>query len=476
VSNPQRLVLLALAVLVLATKLPTLATPYHWDELMWIGLAHRLAELPLWQALPGCHPPALFAGRPPGLYLPMAAAFKLTGPSLALSHLAIAGFAVLGVWFTYRLGTLLYGATAGACAALFVFFNPMYFAQAGMFLADLPVTACGVATVYWALRRRYVPYLIWAVGLVLLKETALAIVFAVSTYVLLSERRRGVAGALRATLPWALPLLLMALYYAVQKLTTGSFFVQLGEPFDLFQPRQLFAQLTQVTRWLFVEQLRWVFTALVVVHLATDRAARRRPELLLVGLIVLSSGYAFSVLYFLPRYLLPVLPYLCVLAAGALVELWPRRSVHVTLAAALVVVLALRLRGTDRPGNREWDLGYLAAVRTYARTAEVLERDYAGARILTTWPLSQYLRRPELGYVAHPLQAVRLRDALPLAASERFGVVVDPSLGDADGGALAAYARTHDLRLVDHLAVGSFRCDVYGRHAADTTAATYSAQ
>lgn len=461
-SNPDRRVVLVLGAIVLAAKLPTLATPYHWDETLWIGLAHKLAGLPLWHVLPGWHPPTLFGGRPPGLYLPLAALFKMTGPSIWLSHLAIAAFAVVGVVFTYRLGALLYGRRAGIFAALFLFLNPLYFAQAGMFVADLPVAACGVASVYWALRRRYVPYLVFAVALVLLKETALAIVFAVSAYVLVREWRRGIAHAVGAAVLSATPLLLMGLYYTAQKLTSGSFFVQYAEQFDWLQPGLALGQLRTITRWLFVEQSRWIFTALIAAHLVGNPTARRRPELLLFGLITLCSGYAFSVLYLLPRYLLPVMPYLCVLAAGALVELFPSRAVHVTLGAGMVLLLALRLPGTERPGNREWDLGYLAAVQTYAATAARLERDHSGARILATWPLTVYLRRPELGYVSAPLQAFRPRAVGPLDVAPRFDVVVSCSLGDTDPGPLTAYAAKQGLRSVDHIAVENFRCDVYG--------------
>ncbi len=460
-ANPDRIAVLVLVAIVLAAKLPTLATPYHWDETVWIGFAHNLAALPLWRVLPGCHPPSLFGGRPPGLYLPVAALFKVTGPSIRLSHLAIAGFAAAGVAFTYRLAALLYGRTAGIFAALFLFFTPMYFAQAGMFVADLPVAACGVASVYWALRRRYAPYLVCAVGLVLLKETALAIVFAVTAHVLISERRRGVAGAARAALPWAVPMLLMGLYYSAQKLTSGSFFIEFSEPFEWLQPGLVVSQYRTVTRWLFDEQLRWIFTALIAAHLVSSRVARRRPELRLFGLIALCSGYSFSALYLLPRYLLPVLPYFFVLAAGALVGLFRRRAVQVAVGAALVALLVARLPGADQPGTREWDLGYLAAVRTYAITAERLARDHSGARILTTWPLSDYLRRPELGYVHASLQAARARDVRPLDDAVPFDVAVACSLGE-DNSPITAYATAHGLAPVDRIVVESFSCDVYG--------------
>lgn len=458
--HPDRHIVLVLVVVVLAAKLPTLATPYYWDETLWIRFAHRLSELPLWHVLPGCHPPTLFGGRPPGLYLPLAALFKITGPSIWLSHLAIAGFAALGVAFTYRLGALLYGSTAGLFAALFLFLNPLYFAQAGMFVADLPASACGVASVYWALRRRYGPYLLFALVLVLLKETALAIVFAVSAYVLIRERRRGIAAALRAALPWAVPLIVMGLYYTAQKLTSGSFFVQYAEQFDWLQPELLLQQARTVTRWIFVDQLRWIFTALVALHLLRDRSARRRPELLLFGMIFVCSGYAFSALYLLPRYLLPVMPYVAILGAAALIGVFRRPAIQTTVGVALLALLALRLPGSDAPGTREWDLGYLAAVKAYTATAHRLEREHRDARILTTWPLTECLRRPELGYVAAPLQAARARSDGWLDGATPIDLVVTCSPGDAAAG-LTTYAAAQGFIAVDRIVADHAHCELY---------------
>jgi hypothetical protein len=467
VSNPHRLVFLALLLIVAAAKLPTLSTPYFWDEIGWIGRAHRLSAAPLWHALPGIGS-AEFGSRPPGLYLPVAALFKVVEPSIPLAHAIIVGFALLGVYFTYRLGELLYGATAGIIAALLLFCNAIYFAQAGMFHPDLPVAACGVASVYAMLRGEYGRYLFWALWLVLMKETGLALVVAISAYAFLIEWRHGVAAALGAALRWSPPLLVMGLYYALQRLTTGRFFMdfaQLGEPAGFFLPHLAMAQFRPVTRWLFSEQLRWIISALIVANLAVNRAARRRPELLLFSLIAIGSGYAFCGLYFLPRYLLPVAPYLFVLGAGALVELFPERVVHLPLAAALLAVMIVRLPGSERPGNREWDMGYLQAVRTYQDAAAYLDAHHRGRRIATTWPLEAYLRGPELGYVARPLDVVRARDAAALNGGEPVDVIAATTLSADRDASLAAYARSQLWPLAQRIENGAFRCDIYSAPA-----------
>ena len=151
--------LLLLTALVVVAKLPTLHTPYYWDEMSWARAAHWLWEGSLRQALPGSYPPAMFFGHPPGLHVTLAALWKLTGDSdLGVAHGVALVFAVAAVCFTYRLGRLLYDTATGLLAALFLFLSPIFFAQSGMFLGDVPVTALGTMSVYYALRDRYGAY------------------------------------------------------------------------------------------------------------------------------------------------------------------------------------------------------------------------------------------------------------------------------------------------------------------------------
>ncbi len=152
VATEPGIVFVALSAIVLIGKVSVLATPYHWDEVVWIRLAHRLSQMHLWEVLPGLHPALEFRGRPPGLFLTTAGLFQVFGTSIWLSHFLVVCFALLGVWSAYLLGRFLHGSWVGILAAVWLFFDSLYFAQSAMFLADLPVTALGAATVYLALR------------------------------------------------------------------------------------------------------------------------------------------------------------------------------------------------------------------------------------------------------------------------------------------------------------------------------------
>jgi hypothetical protein len=56
----------------------------------------------------------------------------------------------------------------------------------------------------------------------------------------------------------------------------------------------------------------------------------------------------------------------------------------------------------------EDNLAYRDYIRLHQKAEEFLEARYPAARVLTAWPASDELTRPYLGYVAHPMQVVRI--------------------------------------------------------------------
>ncbi len=459
--EPSVVIGLGLAALMLILKLPLLGTPYYWDETLWIGFAHTLSQMPLWSALPGFDADFTFGNRPPGLFLPMAAVFKLTGPSIWLSHLGMVGFSALGVYFTVRLGMLWFGPWAGLLAGLFLVSNPLYFAQSGFFLADVPVTAMGVMTVYLGLTGRRRAYLVSAMGLLFLKETAAAVVFAFAAYRFLASSEGQLRRRLGSLALDAAPLLLMGGYYTWQKIATGYFFVHYPIEFEAFQfdLQQMRAQTWFLNRWLWTTQFKWIYWALVALALLIRPSFRRR-ELLLPALVLLCSGYSFSVLYFLPRYILPVAPFFFVAAAGAVFEL-ARTSRRALAVGAVPIALALTtLGGRPLEGNGEWNLGHLRVVDGYRLIAQRLEADPPRGRVFAPFPLDRALSQPALGYVETPLETVHYNETEELAALEQGDLVIASTLGRP--GSLRKLNDAMGLRPLYEFADGRLRIEVYG--------------
>ena len=460
--RPELLAAALLGALVVVLKLPTLRTPAYWDEMAWLTQAKWLSAEHLWKALPGLRPDAAFWGHPPGLHLTGAVTFQVFGASVGLAHLVILGFAVIGVVSTFFLARLFYDTTTGCVAALFLLLCPLYLAQAGMFLADVPVTALGVTCVYLALTRRYVAYLVCASYMVVLKETAVAIVVALVLYLFLSAGERTKERLIDA-LKYAAPLVVIGAFALWQRITTGHFFAIYDFEFQLFDPTfdAMRRQFHLITEWIFLNQYRWVLTVLIGADLIWF-GARERKDAWLLGLVVLFSGYSFVGLYFLPRYLLPVFPFFFMLGAHSLLRLL--RAPQLRIAVAIVAVAAAAWVLTVQPftGNSEMNLRYLDTVNADQAMARYVAAQHPGATVLTDWPRTVEFGSPLLGYVERPISTKGLANTRNIDDAD---LIVVSSVG-AKHKELTALAENRDWPVAHTVRKGDVEVVLYARPGA----------
>ncbi len=403
------ILLLSFLLVVFLSKLRTLNTPFYWDEIGWIRSAYWLSGENLFRALPGFHPLGTFFGHPPGLHVSMAFLFKLFGKSIWLAHFFIVCISFAGVYFTYLLGAYLFGTRVGVFAALFLFFTPMYFAQSGMYLGDVPVTTFGVMSLYFGLRKQYLPYLISSMYLVSIKETGAAIVLAFLIYLVITgykkESRFGVE-----ILKYSIPLWAIAAFLLLQKFTAGKFVGIYAFEYDIYKHTfaQIFEDFVLILKWIFIYQYRFLFTLLIALHFVINRKTAFRKELLLFFIVMLLATLPFSYFMFLPRYLLPSMPYLCITAAWAIFELVRSNRLSLGLSAAIVTLYGFSLAGSTSYGNNEWNMKYINIVNMHRSMCEYIETRFPRSSILAVFPFNSALSKPDLGYVSKPVRAVSL--------------------------------------------------------------------
>src|SRR5208283_5961407 len=212
---------LLLFVAIAISKANTIALPYYWDEYVYISPANWLYNGSLMRAFPGLHPPTIFFGHPFALYVALALVWKVFTESIIVSHIFILCISFLGVYYTYLLGIQLHNRTVGFIAALLLLFSPLYFAQSGMVNGDVAITSLSVITIYYFLRRRYIPYLVSGILLVLTKESAIACIAALLLYLYFEERKR--PSVSRELAKYSVPLIIILVFFLAQKLTTGMF-------------------------------------------------------------------------------------------------------------------------------------------------------------------------------------------------------------------------------------------------------------
>jgi len=379
---------------VFISKINILSLPYHWDELgAYIMPTHWLAHGSLLRIIPGLHPPDMFFGHPPALYLSLATIYKLVGEEIWISHFIVVAFSFLGVYFTYLLGSYLCNRMTGILASLFLFFTPIYFAQSGMVTAEPFVTALGVMCVYYFLKERYWAYMFLGFLAVLIKETFVAIIVALLIYFYFTKENKQQIHVI--SLKYTTPLLALFIFFVIQKIATGMFL-----PNPYFNSHPFFMITGESFKWVLYDQNRIILSCAILANFAIHKKVTWKKQFTLFLMILLFFIGTYSFIYFLPRYILSTLPFFCILGAYSIVSLFKDVKMQLVIAA---IVLVFFLEKTHNIGvgfsSFETDMQYVDVVMVSKESCRYIEKTFPERRVLASWPLSQELTEPYLGYV-----------------------------------------------------------------------------
>ena len=141
-----------------------------------------------------------------------------------------------------------------------------------------------------------------------------------------------------------------------------------------------------------------------------DRANIGDAALRKTFLLLLANALLFSVLggALLTRYLLPMYPLVLLIAVTTFyrrVPFW--HGLALFSAAAFVVGLFVNPPYGFAP---EDNLAYAHVIRLHLSGIAQLNKKYPGATVLSAWPMTDELTRPELGYLKQPYDVYRVED------------------------------------------------------------------
>jgi hypothetical protein len=409
-----------------ASHFALLRLPYYWDEAgYYIPAAwdfFRTGTLIPTSTLTNAHPPL------PSIYL--ALWWKLSGYYPEVTREAVLMVTALGLLAVWRLAMRLVGvASVAFWTVLLTGLYPVWFAQSSLAHADIFAATCSLWGLVYALPSRgRVPWAaaLWFSAAALCKETAIVIPLTLAA-VNLAEGFRHAAPA-RARLwreaAWlcgcTLPL---AGWYAYHYAKTGFLF---GNPAYLrynaeatLAPLRILAafghRILHLTAHmnLFVP-VGMAFAALLLSPRPDaeghDRATIAPPALLRIFLLLLANALLFSVLggALLTRYLLPMYPLVLLVAVCTFYRRVPYwHGLALLSAAAFLVGLFINPPYGFAP---EDNLAYAHVVKMHQSGIAELTRHYPGATVLSAWPMTDELTRPELGYVRQPWDVVAIDD------------------------------------------------------------------
>jgi hypothetical protein len=409
-----------------ASHFSLLRLPYYWDEAgYYIPAAwdfYRTGSLIPITTLSNAHPPL------PSVYL--ALWWKLSGFEPEVTReavLIVASLGLLGVW---RLAQRIAGSGQVAfwTVALTAFY-PIWFAQSTLAQADIFAAAFTLWGLVYALPdgdRRPGVAAAWFTAAVLSKETAITIPVTLAVIAFVQgfrfpypERRHRWKEAVWLV-SCALPLVA---WYGWHFAKTGFVF---GNPEFLkynaeanFTPVRFLAafghRLLHLTAHmnLFVPVLLMIAALMLSPRLNVDGSERPRISkavLWRIFWILLANAVLFSVLggALLTRYLLPMYPLVLVVAVSTFsyrVPYW--QSLAILSAGAFVAGLFINPPYRFAP---EDNLEYARVIRLHVAGIAQLDKHFPGSTVLSAWPVTDELTKPELGYVKTPYEVYKLED------------------------------------------------------------------
>ena len=408
-----------------------LSLPYYWDEAgYYIPAAwdfFRTGSLIPVSTLTNAHPPL------PNIYL--ALCWRVAGFFPVVTRLAVLLAAAFGLTAVWRLAMRLTNVSAVALwTVLLTALYPVWFAQSTLAHADIFAAACTLWGLVYALPalNRELPRKPWLAALwfalaALSKETAIVVPLTLAAISLVESRRA--PGRARTRLwseaAWlagcALPL---AAWYAFHYCKTGFLF---GNPEFLrynaqanLSPLRILSAFGYRVLHLTAHMNLFLPVGLALAAQLLDprsgsaeepeRCGIAAPALRRILFLLLANALFFSVLggALLTRYLLPMYPLVLLLAVTTLYRRAPCWQ-GLTALSALAFVLGLFFNPPYRFAPED-NLAYARVIRLHQAGIAELEKRYPDSTVLTAWPVSDELIRPELGYLQQPFAVYRLED------------------------------------------------------------------
>ncbi|HTZ90543.1 MAG TPA: glycosyltransferase family 39 protein [Alloacidobacterium sp.] len=425
---------------VLLAHLPLLRLPYYWDEAgYYIPAAYdffRTGLLIPFSTLSNAHPPL------PSVYLALWWKILTFAPWVTrLAMCCVSSLALLAV-FRLAIVTTRQSKVAIATVALTALY-PVWFAQSSLAHADMFAAAATLwAFVFFLEERLWLALACFSLA-ALSKETAIVTPLALAAwqvYLAFAPARwqpSGKVASPRLHMAEAgtllLPVAPLTCWYFYHWHSTGFIFgnpeyLRYNATATLTPLRVLLAFLHRCLHItahmnLFVPVLSML--ACMMLPPIPGRERISISDQLQFYVIILANLIFFSVLggALLTRYLLPLYPLVllvCVNTFYRRLQQWPYLVVLSAIAflAGLFVNPPYRFAPEDNLAYHDVILLHQAAIRQ-------IESRYPEATVLTAWPATDELSKPELGYVTKPM-SVAVIDNFSLPQIEKAAQLTDP--------------------------------------------------
>jgi 4-amino-4-deoxy-L-arabinose transferase-like glycosyltransferase len=435
---PLKLVFPAIFAAVLLAHLSLLRLPYYWDEAgYYIPAAYdffRTGSVIPFSTLSNAHPPL------PSIYL--SAWWKVFGFAPWVTRLAMCAVSSIALLAVYRLAILTTTRHKVAMAVVVLTgLYPVWFAQSSLAHADMFAAAATLwALVFFFEERLWIVALCFSLA-ALSKETAIVTPLALAVWelwlLLAPEKWKPSASSGRAhllkTAILLLPMVPLACWYLYHWHRTGFVFgnpeyLRYNATATLTPFRVLLAFAHRVLHMtahmnLFVPVLSML--ACMMLPPIEGRERISISDQMQFYVIILANLIFFSILggALLTRYLLPLYPLVILVCVNTFYRRL-RQWTYLVLLSAVAFVAGIFINPPYRFAPED-NLAYRDVILLHQAAIGQMEAHYPGAIVLTAWPATDELSKPELGYVTSPMQVISI-DNFALPQIEKAAQMGDP--------------------------------------------------
>jgi 4-amino-4-deoxy-L-arabinose transferase-like glycosyltransferase len=406
-------------VLVYLSHITLLRLPYFWDEGgYYIPAAwdfFRTGTLIPQTTMTNAHPPL------PSILL--AAWWHISGYVVSGTRTLVCMVTATALLAVFKLARTYTNTAVAAVTVLLTAIYPIWFAQSTLAHADIfaaAFTLWGLALYFDPAAENQILTAAMFSFAVLSKETAIVTPVALALWEAIlflrdtPNRRTHANPHLKWIAALLAPILPLALWYAYHFHKTGFVF---GNPEFLrynatanLDPHRIRLSLYHRLLHLFTHMNMWVPVActIAILFIPTPKDKSRwplpKPVVLAIAVVLTANWIAFSVLggALLTRYLLPMFPLILLLC----VSTWNSRLSQWGLIAALSAAAFLVGIWINPPYAfaPEDNLTYRDMIVLHQQAIHLIEHRYPQATVLTAWPATAELARPELGYTHTPIK------------------------------------------------------------------------
>jgi len=407
--------------LVLIGKLPVLSPPLPavWDEINYLdGIVKIIQE--------GLNPFAVYwSYHPPFVMWPTAVLVQALGNILLTTKLVTIFFAIISVSFSYLLVKEITKKRFEAfLSGVLLFISPLFFAQAGMFQAEVPLAALTIVVVYWYIKQNWLLFGLFGGALVLSKEPGVVIFGIILFFEIIFGvlRKNKFYPKSEKALAFIFPFLVFINWMVINKIVYRWFLWP--ENVSIFTNFQGLLKTPMASRILRLREIyapvlglqkvghgNWLIHLFILIGLFSQRKNLfQKGEAFLKFL-----GVAFFIIFLFPltfglgnpfaRYNLATYPLIfSLLGVIGSLQNYPK----VPAGRVFMVFLIPLMVHFWKADASDWEsnLSYLKTFPVRQELARVIDREYSSFSILTHWPLSRELQSSYLGYVNKDNQLV----------------------------------------------------------------------